>query len=415
MADHPPSWRIAAKRAAMNLPIIRGILRQRAKLDRALDDLAFIKSHMSSYLGEGIALTYLRDGAPFFVNSNDFGGPMNMISGGVYEDENLIVLQSFVRPDSIFLDIGANLGFFALAVARRLGPAGRAIAFEPNKPLCDIMHRSAFLNGVTDRLVINNFGLSDHEGPVTFNAPVGHMGGNSLVYPSGEGFVTIHSELRMLDRVLPPDMAVDLIKLDVQGHEPEALRGMRAVIARSPDLKILFESDNPEELSAGDLAAPLIEAGMHTYGVRGDATLIPLSGAELAAWSGYVLAARPHSIGDQLDRNRFSIYPAQLRWPGGQPPRATGQDRDTLFCGPYWFLPRGAWTITVHGRITGRLRLQINERYGLTVLAQDLPSGATSISFRADHDLLQFECAAFADGGPASVELERLDLLRTGP
>jgi hypothetical protein len=49
-----------------------------------------------------------------FVNCNDFGCPVNLINGGRYEEENLEVLLSFVTPDTVFIDVGANVGFYAL-------------------------------------------------------------------------------------------------------------------------------------------------------------------------------------------------------------------------------------------------------------------------------------------------------------
>ena len=52
------------------------------KLDRMWLQVEFVRSHMSSYLGDEIALTYLADETPIFVNANDFGGPMNYLNGG---------------------------------------------------------------------------------------------------------------------------------------------------------------------------------------------------------------------------------------------------------------------------------------------------------------------------------------------
>ena len=71
-----------------------------AKLERIWVDLDFIRTHLSSYVGDGIALTYLADATPIY-------------NGGRYEEQNLEVLLSFLKDDTIFLDIGANVGFFS--------------------------------------------------------------------------------------------------------------------------------------------------------------------------------------------------------------------------------------------------------------------------------------------------------------
>ena len=49
-----------------------------------------------------------------------------------------------------------------------------------------------------------------------------------------------------IDEFLPADLAVDLVKIDIEGHEPFALRGMRQTIRRSPQIRI---SSNLSKLS----------------------------------------------------------------------------------------------------------------------------------------------------------------------
>src|SRR5215471_13901147 len=108
--------------------VIRKIYDYFAHIKKSIDiiheDVTFIRTHMSSYLGNDIAITYLNDETPIYVNANDFGGPANLISGGRYEEENLNLLLSFVRDDTVFLDVGANLGFYSLQIARRIHAFG---------------------------------------------------------------------------------------------------------------------------------------------------------------------------------------------------------------------------------------------------------------------------------------------------
>ena len=57
------------------------------------------------------------------------------------------MLLSFVTDSTVFLDIGANLGYFSLQVAARNRNGGKVLAFEPHPKLFDLMKRSLFLNG----------------------------------------------------------------------------------------------------------------------------------------------------------------------------------------------------------------------------------------------------------------------------
>src|SRR5207237_10838503 len=103
--------------------------------------LDFVRTRVGCYVGDGVALTYLVDETPIFVNANDMGGPFNLLNGGRYEEVNLDLVLSFVRPDTVFLDIGANIGFYAVQVARRLDRSGKVHAFEPHPQLGRLLRR----------------------------------------------------------------------------------------------------------------------------------------------------------------------------------------------------------------------------------------------------------------------------------
>ena len=211
-------------------------------LERVWGDLDFIRNRLSCYIGDGIALTYLLDQTPMFVNCNDFGCPVNLIDGGRYEEENLEVLLSFVTPDTVFVDVGANVGFYTVEIARRLTGNGRAYAFEPHPKLIELLRRNAFVNGLAPVVSSFSFALSDRNGPADLQYPTGHLGGGQVSAP-GEiaGHTMVKSELKKLDDLLGRDFRCDLVKIDVEGHELNVLNGMREIVGNSPRIKILFE------------------------------------------------------------------------------------------------------------------------------------------------------------------------------
>jgi hypothetical protein len=60
----------------------------------------------------------------------------------------------------------------------------------------------------------------------------------------GEQFARAQSvsvDTTTIDAYLPPDLAVDLVKIDVEGHEPMVIRGMEQTIARSPNIRLIIE------------------------------------------------------------------------------------------------------------------------------------------------------------------------------
>jgi FkbM family methyltransferase len=390
-----------------------------AKLDRMWHHIDMIRTHAAAYIGNGITLTYLPDQTPILVNSDDYYGPLNLINGGHYEEENVELLFSFVGDDTLtFVDVGANLGFFSLKLGKRMRQYGKVLAFEPHPKLVELIRYNAIINGLEPVVTIHPHGLSDSEEECDFRFPKGHLGGG-VIGDAGddEGFEVVRSRVRRLDDVLDPDTTVDLMKIDVEGREPSVLRGMQQIMARSPKLKILFEKLGTHVGHEAEIESLLRPFGFQLYGVTGMAQLSPLAEGELAGFSGCAFAAHAEQV-DALDRRRFSIYPSQLSVPDRPPPQpgevliAEGPPGQTLFYGPYWFLRRGAWMLNVHGKIEGDIVMHVAERYGYVLHTQRMSARQMQWQFRCDRDVLDFELVARPVDRNARVEIERLELVR---
>jgi len=374
-----------------------------------------VAGRISNYLGDGISSTHLKNGSLIYVNSNDFGPPANFMDGGNYEPDNLQVLLSFVDDESVFLDIGANLGFFSLIVGDRMRRGGKVIAFEPQPAMVELFRRSIHHNGLGRVVTVHPFGLSDTAGRSTLWAPKTHKGGAFLgALPEGarSGFDEISVETHRLDDLLGEDFTCDLVKIDVEGHELRVLRGMKGVVARSPKIKILLEKLTADAGSEAGLAAYFSELGMKLHGVVSRGLTPPLGVEELRNWQGYLLAARPSSI-DRLDRRGFSIYPRQLqggtsRLEGG---RLAADGPGLMVHGPYWNLPRGSWRLTVQGELHGDITCVVSEQFGHKVASQSISETARTADFVVQHDLIKFECAFWGASG-ARMLVDRLDWTR---
>ena len=204
---------------------------QRRRMDRLQNDVDFVKNHMSSYLGEGMGLTHLIDETPIYVNTNDYGCPSNFINGGRYEEDYYQVLASFRRPDSVFLDIGANLGVFSLRLAPLIRH-GKVYAFEPNSKIYDLFTRSIHLNGFKQLIEVFKLGVSDQNAELVLAVPDGHAGGAS-VQAVDSSYTGTRIKVRRIDDLLANLPRFDLAKIDVEGHELNVLRGMEELLRRS--------------------------------------------------------------------------------------------------------------------------------------------------------------------------------------
>ncbi len=147
-------------------------------------------------------------------------------------------VRRVVQPGMTVLDLGANIGLYTLLLARRVGPNGHVYAFEPAPDNCRLLSHNLHQNQADNVTVIPKAASDTVTSRVLFCKP-GHDG-DHRVYPV-EGHVSAAMvPATSVDAELP-NLAVDFVKIDIQGSETAALRGMAATIERSQRLMMLCE------------------------------------------------------------------------------------------------------------------------------------------------------------------------------
>lgn len=181
-------------------------------------------------------------GKPFVRNINTLGVSFKIVldtTKNCYVDESIAehgywemgLSRGFlehIKKGGVFLDIGANIGYHSLFVASLLKESGRVYSFEPISHLCSQLQASIALNNFTN-IEVCNFGLAESEGEATIHMRDENIGGSTLLsFPKIEKFDVKETEkvsLKKLDSFLGEHAKVDVIKIDVEGYELEALRG----------------------------------------------------------------------------------------------------------------------------------------------------------------------------------------------
>jgi FkbM family methyltransferase len=149
--------------------------------------------------------------------------------------------QRVIRPGMHVADVGANLGLYSLLLARCAGPAGRVYAFEPDALMASALRRNLAANGATQAEVFEcAVGAARGEAVLQRNAV--NSGDNRLGTATG---TALHSEQATVPVCALSDALagrrLDFIKMDVQGWEGEALRGVAGLLDANPGLQIYFE------------------------------------------------------------------------------------------------------------------------------------------------------------------------------
>ena len=149
-----------------------------------------------------------------------------------YEKRERDLFCSAIRPGSIVLDIGANIGIYTLLAAKR---GATVFSIEPDPDSLLHLRRHVEMNGFFHRVSIMEMAATESQRPVTLYKNPANSGGSTL-FGSGRAISVLGKSIDSLD--LPP---IDVCKMDVEGAEAIALRGMRRTLARSPNMKLLVE------------------------------------------------------------------------------------------------------------------------------------------------------------------------------
>lgn len=167
-----------------------------------------------------------------------------------YEPE-LKVLADLTRPGDVVLDIGANFGVYALTLANRVLPGGSLHAFEPGtEALFQLRHNTEVLNP-TLPVSVWPIALSDASKTMALY----HIGGPVCFSLAGNGDEDSESvEAFTLDEWVAGQglRRIDVIKIDVEGHEPKVFAGGLGTLARFRPM-IMFEVSTAALERAGSI------------------------------------------------------------------------------------------------------------------------------------------------------------------
>lgn len=151
-----------------------------------------------------------------------------------YEPHVSRVVSELLSEGDTFVDVGANIGYFAMLAASIVGPTGRVIAFEPNPANCDLVRRSAEANAFAGRIELHPAAVAERRMQLHLVTP--GIDSNGRLATSAEEAVVETDlpsiEAVTLDETLADLERIDVIKLDVEGAEARAWQGMQAIIAR---------------------------------------------------------------------------------------------------------------------------------------------------------------------------------------
>ena len=169
----------------------------------------------------------------------DDADSLNLSIHGAHEPDTTALLKSLVRDGDTVLDIGAHIGYFTLLMAGLAGDSGRVIAFEAHPDNAALLRKTIVESGYNN-VVIENKATTSRTGSLYLipdrEGTVDHRTTDVLEGPEQIGIEGV-----ALDDYFDATTKVDVIKMDIQGAEGHALRGMERLVARQDRLTLITE------------------------------------------------------------------------------------------------------------------------------------------------------------------------------
>lgn len=245
------------------------------------------------FLGDRI-LAWTESRRRILLMPDDIDLTPSILEDGRWEWQVAATLRRLLAPGMRVADVGANIGAHTLVMADAVGPSGQVHAFEAHPVLAGLLADSVAMNGLGGVVTVHGGAaiLDRDGGEVVLAAAERHRGsghvvparaapGHEAAYPQ-----RLAVPARTLDAALAGLGALDLLRMDVEGSEPLALRGAVGLIARSPRLRLLMEWSVPMMASRADvgaLVAWLAGLGFRAWRIEPDASLCAIPDAALGA------------------------------------------------------------------------------------------------------------------------------------
>ncbi len=174
-------------------------------------------------------------------------------NSGTYEPLETALLQASLAEGAVFLDIGANIGYHTLVGAERVGPSGCVVAIEPGRGNLPLLRRNITRNGFTQVRVLP-VAAGDSSGTILLFESPDNMGDHRTYEVEGRQGYEVEV-VRLSDSLTAMGLQPSVVKIDVQGFEFGAIRGLAEVL-QATEKCVLFSEFWSEGLRLAGAGRP---------------------------------------------------------------------------------------------------------------------------------------------------------------
>lgn len=183
------------------------------------------------------------EGIQYFLDNKDI---LNLsLTGGEYNPFNKKLFYTLMNEKDTFVDVGANIGVFSCYIAKKF-PKSKVFSFEMNNDYCKAFEKAITANDFLNIELYNKIVSDQSEKKI----PIYHYKRNytnlikNNIFYKGLKEKIDYNESISLDNFFQ-SQKVDIVKIDVDGYEPNVLAGMKEVIKKNKNIKIFLEITPP--------------------------------------------------------------------------------------------------------------------------------------------------------------------------
>jgi len=183
---------------------------------------------------------------------------------GIHNKIDFEIFKKHVKEGDNVIDIGANIGYFTLMLAKLVGPTGKVFAFEPDPRNISLLKKNIETNNYQNVVVVPK-AVSNVNQKCTLFTSQATFGQNRIYEPKktkNQEYVPIESETISLDNFFKTDETmknISFVKIDVEGAEKFVLEGMENILDLNKNIKIFSEIDLDRLDDAGSSYTEMIE------------------------------------------------------------------------------------------------------------------------------------------------------------
>jgi FkbM family methyltransferase len=189
-----------------------------------------------------------------YTNKEELSVGRWLSSTGYWESWITSWFTNNIKTGFICVDIGANYGYYTRIMEKLSGPNGKVHAIEANSNLSNLIQKSILDYPIENGspVEVHSFAVSDQNGKCILKIPKKYIGGSSIVYythdlpsniPHEEWNEDMEVETKILDELISGP--IDLIKMDIEGAEPLAWKGMQKILDKTDVVVVELGSYSP--------------------------------------------------------------------------------------------------------------------------------------------------------------------------